>query len=95
MIKTKLNPLITTVLSLVIWFLGAYVTMISIRGQTAFGIMLGSFYFAPIVSFIVYNTMLILNDRWWRQNKILTVLVELLIIGWAIKIFLYWRSLFI
>lgn len=94
MVRTKLNPFVVTILALIACVtLGLIITCFIGNGAELAAVM-NTIYFTPIVCFLVFNTLLVLNRSWRRHNVSIIFVVDLVLIGWIITIVIHIYNLF-
>lgn len=92
MIKTKFNPILVMLISLVIWLLLMLFILPYILNALGYeidrnflGWLLSTLYLSPILCVVTYNITLILNKSWAQKNILLIIIINVILIAWLIN----------
>lgn len=94
MIQTKLNPLVATMLTLIVCVASGLVVACFIGNGAELAAVMYTVYITPVVCLFVFNALLVANKSWRRRNIPMLVLVDLILIGWIVTVIIHIRNLF-
>lgn len=94
MINSKLNPLWMMLITFVLCIISGIIIMHCIGGDATLVVLMNTVYFTPVICFIIFNVLSILNRSWFQRNRLMAMIINLILIGLIIAIIIHIVNLF-